>query len=46
MEWTDQDIIYAQNIPKKAISYWMKYSIDFPAQKIGSAKRGCLGRDC
>jgi len=31
MEWTNQDMISAQNIPKKTISCWMKYSGDFIA---------------
>jgi hypothetical protein len=35
MEWTDQDMISAQNIPKKEISCWRKYFRDFTAQKVG-----------
>jgi hypothetical protein len=34
MEWTNQDMISAQNIPKKTISCWMKYSGDFIAQQV------------
>jgi hypothetical protein len=35
VELIDKNMIFVQNIAKKAISYWRKYFGDFIAQKVG-----------